>query len=278
MDDPLAAMIRSLHGEGRVRVWSLVMTIFGDVVHHRGRSIATHRLRCLIERLGIEPGALRTALSRLARDGWVVRSRQGRNSSYRLSRMGMREFAPALARVYTPPREAPVERWALICGKPPRLPDALRAGEDTWLIPHDIWADAPGDFPGCLVMSGALESLPDDFRERIVSPAHRRAVVAMAADATDAIAMAQGAPAPLDALAARVMIIHRWRRIVLKYPDVPAECLPRGLPDARRLVADAYRALLPVSEGWLDASECNLTPMPEADADLYRRFRRGYMA
>ena len=278
MDDPLAPLIRSLHGEGRVRVWSVVITIFGDVVHHRGGSITMGRLQSLIERLGIEPGALRTALSRLARDGWVVRSRNGRNSTYRLSPMGQREFGPAMARVYTPPREAQVEHWILACGTNPPAAEALRVGDGVWLLPGAGGTGEAPDISGHLAVSGALENLPEDFRERMVSPAHRSAIEALAADVACALAMARGNPAPLDALAARVMIIHRWRRIVLKYPDIPAEIRPAGAPDARRLVAEAYHALLPASEKWLDGPQCDHPPLPEADENLFRRFRRGYMA
>ncbi len=278
MDDPLAPLIRSLHGEGRVRVWSVVITIFGDVVHHRGGSITMGRLQSLIERLGIEPGALRTALSRLARDGWVVRSRNGRNSTYRLSPMGLQEFGPAMARVYTPPSEAPVEHWILACGRKHPSAEALQVGEGVWLLPCTGGAGEAPDVSGLLAVSGALKSLPEDFRERMVLPAHRSAIEALASDVACALAMARDNPAPLDALAARVMIIHRWRRIVLKYPDIPVEILPPGVPDARRLVADAYHALLPVSEKWLDGPQCDHAPLLEADKDLFRRFRKGYMA
>ena len=278
MDDPLAQLIRSLHGEGRVRVWSVVITIFGDVVHHRGGSISMGRLQSLIERLGIEPGALRTALSRLASDGWVVRRRNGRNSTYRLSPMGLREFGPAMARVYTPPREAPVGRWILACGTEPPSAEALQVGEGIWLLPDTGSAGTPPDVSSHLAVSGALESLPEDIREKMVSPAHRSAIDALASDVDCAVAVAHGNPPPLDALAARVMIIHRWRRIVLKYPEIPAEILPPGIPEPRRLVADAYHALLPGSEKWLDGPQCDHAPMPEADEDLFRRFRKGYMA
>ncbi|NBR89524.1 MAG: phenylacetic acid degradation protein, partial [Rhodobacteraceae bacterium] len=42
--DPLAPLIDALHAEGRLRVWSLVITVFGDSVQHRGGRISTARL------------------------------------------------------------------------------------------------------------------------------------------------------------------------------------------------------------------------------------------
>ena len=67
--DPLDPVITALHAESRLRVWSLVITVFGDCVQHRGGAISTARLGRLLGRIGVEPGALRTALSRLGRDG-----------------------------------------------------------------------------------------------------------------------------------------------------------------------------------------------------------------
>ena len=62
--DPLVPLINTLRAEGRLRVWSLVITAFGDLVQHRGGAVSSARLNVLLGRIGVEPGALRTALSR----------------------------------------------------------------------------------------------------------------------------------------------------------------------------------------------------------------------
>ena len=77
LDDPLSPLIDQLHKDGRLRVWSLVITIFGDAIQPRGGRVSTARLQEILERMRIEPGALRTALSRLAKEGWVIREREG---------------------------------------------------------------------------------------------------------------------------------------------------------------------------------------------------------
>ncbi|MEL6795067.1 MAG: phenylacetic acid degradation protein, partial [Pseudomonadota bacterium] len=96
----LDQLIERLHGEGRLRVWSLAVTIFGDAVAPRGGSIAMSDLSTLLERLGAEPGAVRTAMSRLARDGYVERAKDGRRSFYRLAPAAAAEFQRATARIY----------------------------------------------------------------------------------------------------------------------------------------------------------------------------------
>ncbi len=269
MNDLLSPLIKALHGEGRIRVWSLVITIFGDVVLHRGGRVASRRLRYLLQHIRVEPGALRTALSRLTRDGWVERTRDGRNTHYSLSLMGEREFGPALARVYAPPRPAPVTRWSLALGSGRPEQDALPVGSGVWLIP-----EGAGSLPGYLVVAGTLGDLPAGFAGRIVTPDHHAALAAMYRDAEQAGRLAASGPGGLDAMAARILLIHRWRRLVLKYPDVPPELMPPTLPrtDLRRLVAETYRALLPASEAWLDSSVPDTGPMPAADPGLARRF------
>ena len=58
----------------------------------------------------------------------------------------------------------------------------------------------------------------------------------------------------LDALLARTLLIHAWRRIVLRDPLLPPEVLPFDWPGtpARTLCASIYRRLLSSSERWLD--------------------------
>jgi phenylacetic acid degradation operon negative regulatory protein len=54
----------------------------------------------------------------------------------------------------------------------------------------------------------------------------------------------------------RILLIHDYRRIVLRDPRLPSGLLPPdwpGLP-ARALCARLYAALAPASERWLDAT------------------------
>ncbi len=78
-----------------------------------------------------------------------------------------------------------------------------------------------------------------------------------------------------DAFTARVLLIHHYRRVVLRDPLLPAALLPRDWPGraARALCGDIYRALLPKSEQWLDRHGTNENgPLPKAGGDLTRRF------
>ena len=72
-----AKLIDEFHSNNKIRVWSLVITIFGDCINPRGGKIAMAELQSLICLFNIEPGALRTAMSRLAKKNTYTRkSRQ----------------------------------------------------------------------------------------------------------------------------------------------------------------------------------------------------------
>ena len=243
--DPIEPLINAFHAEGRPRVWSLVVTIFGDAVQHRGGRIATLQLQELLERVGIEAGALRTALSRLTSDGWVQRDREGRNSFYRLSKSGQAEITQAAVDIYAAPRDSKVEQWVMARGKAAPA-KGISIAPHLWLVP----ADRASEMPEHICITGTLTSFPEAAAERVLTPDHRAALGALEVDVNALKGMTL---TPLDAMAARMLLIHRWRRIVLRYPDVPAELMPADaeIPNPRKLVADAYSGLVPASEKWL---------------------------
>lgn len=258
--DPLTPLITALHAQGRLRVWSLVITVFGDLIQHRGGEISSTRLRVLLGRVGVEQGALRTALSRLAGDGWVTSERVGRSSRYRLSAQGLDRFAPATTRIYAPPRTEPVKRWAAV------VMLAGTGGQTVRLCPaEDVVGDAE-----CVVV-GDLQHISDTYRSAQLAPAHRNALAALAADLS---ASRNGMTDPLDAAAARLLLIHRWRRMVLRFPECVPELLPADAPlkNPRAEVAQTYAALTPAVEGWLESDAGGLVPLPKATQPAAKRF------
>lgn len=264
MSDPLAPVIKSLHDDGRLRAWSLLMTVFGDSVQHRGGRIATARLRVLLGRIGVESGTLRTALSRLGQDGWVVGERSGRSSSYRLKGEALKDVLGASQTIYAPPRDKPVGEWVMQLGGE----GGLEIAPGVHLLPADTVAKGAAR----VAVSGRLTQVAPDLAETLLSPGHLAARNAMRAD----IAALDGLdPVPLDAAAARTLLIHRWRRLVLRHPELPAELLgPKAGPDLRAEVARLYHALTPTAEAWLDSAEDGLDPMPAATQAIMRRFTR----
>ena len=264
--DVLEPLISALHSEGRLRVWSLVVTVFGDAVQQRGGRIATLRLQRLLERIGVEAGALRTALSRLTSDGWIVRDREGRHSFYRLSASGQVEITAAAVDIYAAPFDRAVDEWVMASGQS-APPNGILVTNNLWLIP----SNRAKYMPDHICLAGTLASFPQKIASQVLSQAHQEALIALR---NDIVALEGAGLSPLDAMAARILLIHRWRRIVLRFPDIPPELFPAGfaISNPRKAVADAYSALLETSELWLSSSEHGLVPMPANDNTIERRF------
>lgn len=263
--DPLQPIINALHREGRLRVWSLVITIFGDSVQHRGGEISNVRLQQLLGRIGVERGTLRTALSRLVKDGWVEADRTGRSSLYRLSIKGKTQFSDATGRIYAPVRRENIDNWSLSFG---HNQHGFEIAPNLFLTPVEFLRQDKE--PDCRV-TGSLDFLSPSFRENLMSPNHQNAFKDMLADTKSLTGIDLD---PLSSAAARTLLIHRWRRLILRYPEVPFEFLPTGLCDtsAREKVRDVYKHLSTKAEQWLDCNDAIVNSMPFADDEFQTRF------
>ncbi len=258
--DPLQPLIDNLHSDGRPRVWSLVITVFGDSVQLRGGRVPAVRLNRLLGRVGIESGALRTSLSRLSRDGWVEGRKSGRTSSYALTPSGTAQFGPATARIYAAPRNSPVADWTFSTQE---VAGALRVAGG-WLSPSKVTTS------GFQITGNLSKNSADDIWNNLASD-H---VAALGKLADDLTTLAGLDPDPIEAAAARTLLIHRWRRLVLRHPEVPAELTPTDFAprDIHRAVADAYARLTPMAEQWLDLAQGDMPAMPNATPALVKRF------
>jgi len=229
--------------------------------------------------LGANGGVVRTAISRLARDGWLDGQRDGRRSFYRLSRRGEQETTEAGPRIYGPLdrpwngylrlafAEAGVERTMLEKAGYALLAPGVLAAPDTTLVP-------PPGIPA-LLSGGA----PDAMRALAARAWPVVRVGAGYSGFADLFAglgyIAAGLP-PLEALAARVLLIHEYRRVTLRDPRLPAGLLPPDWPGitARSLCIRLYAALAPASEQWLDTAENRSGPLPRGP-DPTSRFNGG---
>jgi phenylacetic acid degradation operon negative regulatory protein len=282
----LGPILARLRGEPS-RTWSIIITIYGDAIVPRGGCVWLGTLLAFFKALGIADGVVRTAMSRLAADGWLERHRHGRNSFYRLADKGRATFATAAEHIYAPrvPDFAGAFDLLLLPNGGDR--DAARSA----LEAAGFGSPAPGLWvsPGYMVPKAAQDAL------RLTAGGDAAALRALAARSwpLEATADAYGrfiatftpvaaaldadvAVDDLEALVARVLLIHEYRRVVLRDPILPAAALPPDWPGApaRALCARLYRKLIAPSERWLDrhAVDENGAGLP-ANTDLARRFQ-----
>ena len=287
MAQPLDRIIQQLKREPS-RTGSIVITVFGDAIVPRGGSVWLGTLLGFFKSIDIDGGVVRTAMSRLAADGWLERSRVGRNSFYRLVEDGRQTFDIATRHIYDPPPSDWTGRFELLligdAGDRDAARDALRnAGfgsplPGVWVAPSG--APVPSEARRAIRLEVSAE---DDAGRRLLAeswPLDRTADAYLKFmkmfEPLHGLVGRREALSDAQAFTARILLIHYYRRVVLRDPLLPSALLPKDWPGraARNLCGDIYRAVLPPSEQWLDRQGSNEAgPLPKADTDLFRRFR-----
>lgn len=252
---------------GPPRIASFIVTLWGDAVAPRGGSLWLGTLQAVLDRFGCTPGQVRTAMSRLTEEGWLARNRVGRLSYYRLGPRGESVFAGAAARIYAGTPPAWDGRFVLARPESPEAAQAL----DAALFGHlaadlRIGLTTPPGLEGAILLQATPRSLAE---------ARRLAAQSWLLDGLKAqyqrflegFGGLPDAPPAEEALPLRLLLVHEWRRVVLRDPALPAELLPEDWPGhvARQLTRRLYRQMLGASEAWLDAQgRCEAGALPGA--------------
>lgn len=244
------------------RTGSVISTIYGDAILPRGGAVALADLLLLTRRLGASEGVVRTAVSRLARDGVLVGRRIGRSSAYALTPSARTEFEAAVPTIY-----GRLDRdWdgRLHLGFPDTPVDrAAFAGFGSIAPGVVLGLDPPPPGPLAVEATGT----PDSLRALVA-----RTWSAVPLDTeyerfNHLVGTLSGieAPGPLDAMAARTLVIHAYRRLALKTTRLPAALRPTDWPGetARHLCRTIYAGLAPLSEAWLNQVSDGSSPLPE---------------
>lgn len=286
MTDLLSARIDAFRAQRRVQATSLIMTVFGDAVLPRGGRIWLGSLIRLLEPLDLSERLVRTSVFRMVKEGWLSTEAVGRRSNYALTPAGRRRFEEASQQIYS--SRAPLwdRRWRmiLVVSEPdPKHKEALRrslswkgfgaVGGNCFVHPG---ADL-GDALDTLLVDGLGALLPSLMP--LVAADFHSAMAASDADlvrrAWDLGELARGyagfiatyepllsqlrassLPEGSDELAflLRVLLVHDYRRSLLRDPELPEVLLPADWPGhrARLLCKELYKRLEPASNRHLD--------------------------
>ena len=284
-------LVNEINEHSRVRVWSVIITVFGDCVLPRGGEISLGSLQEIMNAMLIEPNAVRTALSRLAKDNWLDRNKQGRQTSYRLAGGGMVLSQAASKRIYLLDFGQWREEFEVVlvpadeAGHRSRIQnDLAKAGygsplQGLYIRPK---TGTPPPIDSKLYVNFSVASDKINLIEKLVS-------TSWPVDELDsayhefckhfepvASQMKRGLfVSNLECLAIRILLIHDWRRIVLKDVQLPDALRPSDWigHKARKLVAELYHLLLPSSEACLNALHSQPDqPLPEPDDSVLMRF------
>lgn len=219
------------------RVWSIIVTLFGDLARADGDRISGSLLSRITEPMAIKPEAVRVALHRLRNDGWITSEKSGRSSLYYLTESGLVQSQAASPRIYTRDVAYP-DTWHLCIPEP--LRKLQRDSQDTHMRRTGYVTAAPGVYlksgpadggiKNCLALSGALGPLPDWLKAAIATPEAQKAYedLEQALDQFVSILNAAPPPTPLEVATLRTIIVHNWRRAVFSHADLPIEFFPKG--------------------------------------------------
>ena len=230
-DTSFENIVRVLTLDQTPRVWSLLISVFGDLAQEDGAQISGPFLRKLTKVIGIKPEAMRVALHRLRKEGWIESRRQGRNSVYFLTEKGHAQTVAATPRIYaTAP--AASDAWLAVFNPSYPAHGVERSGAwmssniliapqppapcDAYVTRVDTSAEVP-DWIAYKVCGGATLGLAQDFAQALQT-VRRHLSTSLS---------------PLDVAVLRVLVVHGWRRIVLKTPVLPDHLFPKGWPGAQ---------------------------------------------
>jgi phenylacetic acid degradation operon negative regulatory protein len=286
MQQPLHRIVDQLKREPS-RTGSIIITVFGDAIMPRGGAVWLGTLLEFFAGLDIDGSVVRTAMSRLTAEGWFERSKVGRNSFYHLVAQGQQTFAAATRHIYDPPSSTWNGRFDLLligsADEREAARDALKQAGFGSPLPGVFVAPAGIAVPEQAASAIRLDVGADqDTARRLLAASWTldRTAEAYLKFMTSFVPLRawldkREAQSDRDAFTARILLIHHYRRIVLRDPLLPPELLPNDWPGrrARTLCGEIYHLLLPASERWLDRHALDENgPLPPAGPELARRF------
>ncbi|MFA3460661.1 phenylacetic acid degradation operon negative regulatory protein PaaX [Acinetobacter baumannii] len=283
---------------------SLISTIFGDSVLHRGGNISLASLIQLLELFGFKDRAVRTSVFRLVKNDWLCSDKIGRTSFYRITDSSRSTYLQAEQRIYNDQMKEWDHYWDLILMSSLDTENkALLKKELEWLGFANISTNLMA-YPGCnrIELQRLLVDL--NMSEQVV--VFKAETLQLFNNSVDTIGRMLRTNWPIDelrqrylqfldifreigvllmqeneqlepvqAFQIRTLLIHYYRRILLKDPALPLELLPTDWPaiSARTLSMNIYKKVFePADEYFLSVAATAEGPMPNATAHYWRRF------
>lgn len=283
---PVQHLLDSFRERHRVKAGSLIISVFGDAILPRGGEIWLGGLINLLAPLDLNERLIRTTVFRLVKDEWLTTQTQGRRTDYKLSTSGRRRFEEASKQIYAANAPHWDNRWRLVMlvsELPPKDRERLRRAF--------YWQGFGEVNPNCFIhpsadLTAAFDALRvDGMRDVLPS---LMPLVAMnpgldpSANDADMVnsawdlaqlsesytefvktykgileALRKSKKSGIDdesAFLTRTLLIHDFRRLLLRDPELPEVLLPAKWPGrtARLLTQELYQRLLPPSERHLN--------------------------
>jgi phenylacetic acid degradation operon negative regulatory protein len=293
--DPLRKRLQAFQQQPRMQAGSLIVSVFGDAIHPRGGVVWLGCLIRLLEPLALNERLIRTAIFRLVKQEWLETHSHGRRTDYGLSLTGRSRIEEASKLIYGGSKLKWDAHWRIILTNPDasaQSRSALRKalywqGFGEWNASTFLHPSADVNQVIASLHAEGLAQSSDElltFVSKLISTPSTIDNKQVVEQAWDLKHLAQGYSAFLrqyagmdlavnrpsnneHAFLLRILLVHDFRRLLLRDPMLPASLLPArwtGL-EARQLFNQLYLQLQEASEEHLDSE------LQRADASTPRR-------
>lgn len=252
---------------------SMIFTLYGDYIRHYGSEIWIGSLIQLFEPFGHNEQAVRAAISRMNKQGWVVAKKRGNKSYYSLTERGLKRMNEAAERIF---KLKPVKwdgHWRMFMYTIPEekrsIRDELRKelvwsgfgmlSSSCWLTPNDLSRQVED-----IMKKYDIEDYVHLFESENKGPKSNKELVNDCWDieeinerydhfikyysekyVVDKNKIEKGVMSDKECFVERTKLVHEFRKFLFVDPGLPQELLPdKWLGEyAGALFGDYYRAL-----------------------------------
>ncbi|MBX5493436.1 MAG: phenylacetic acid degradation operon negative regulatory protein PaaX [Chloroflexi bacterium] len=257
-----------------IRPQSMMFTLFGDYIIYRGEEVWVGTLIQIMAQFGLSEQAVRSALSRMTRGGWLRGRQVGNRSFYSLTPRGKRLLESGRRRIFVRRGGEWDGRWRILVYSIPErqreVREALRKqltwlgfgplGSGTWVTPHRLDEEVAalvetlgvrdrvelfeaahvgfGDAQALARRCWDLDALNTRYRAFVEHWAPRQAAL------QERLARGDEVP-PAECFVERFLLIHEYRRFFFLDPELPPALLPADWQGAAAAqLFHAYHTLL----------------------------------
>ncbi|HZT05990.1 MAG TPA: PaaX family transcriptional regulator C-terminal domain-containing protein [Chloroflexota bacterium] len=234
-----------------VRPQSMMFTLFGDYIMHRGGEIWVGSLIQIAAQFGLSQQAVRSALSRMGQHGWLKVRRVGNRSYYGATARTKRLLEEGERRIFVRRPEPWDHRWRILVYSIPERKREVRTelrkqlawlgygplSSGSWICPHDVEAKVL-DVVASLGIEHHIEmftathdgaSSDSELAARCwdLAGLNRRYAAFLAKHQPLYQDLKERSDVPAsECFVRRFLLIHEYRRFFFIDPDLPSELLP----------------------------------------------------
>jgi phenylacetic acid degradation operon negative regulatory protein len=212
----LRIFIKDLSSIETIKTWSLIVTMFGDLDDAYSQTMSGKEIGTLLGHIGVKPEAVRVALHRLKKGGWIIATKSGREVEYGLSQNGLSETAAVYEDVYRRTIKYP-DGWKLLLDAKDEpngnigSRDGIQLFRNIVLVPLSLTTRDGSQMD----IDFDQNDVPPWFVDRVV-PSNIVDIADSLSTMAHSFSDEHETENSLDNAAIRLLFLHHWRKMALR--------------------------------------------------------------